>query len=707
LSNLSLRIFTSLILCLTLVHLSAQKKDMHITCPAPVIIAMMNKYHVSPRHMDEQFISDVLNDFIQELDPDHLIFMQADIREIRAKKGLVALELQGKNNDFLNETAALYQSRLQKADSLIHLILQKPLNLSAKEYIALANDSSDFPASEQECKTRWTKWLKYEELDQLSDLATTDQTTPGRAFIEEHEWSVRDKELKKMDRKINRILDPPGSTYGAGISEYFCSVVATAYDPHSEYLPQGEKEDFVGQVTGESYMLGISLGKNDKGEVVISHLAPGTPAWKNGELNKNDVLVSLKWEGEKLVDLTGATIDEANDWLSTSNRGPLKLTVRKEDGMKKTVVLRKEKMRDDEDFVKSFILNGSKRIGYILLPGFYTEWEINSGSSCANDVAKEVIKLKKENIDGLILDLRNNGGGSMEESMQLAGIFIDEGTVGIARDNTGKSSNLKDPNRGTIYDGPMMVMVNGYSASASELVAGALQDYNRAIIVGSPTFGKATIQQVLALDTSLDLNKMNQTEMDRIKGDFVKITVGKLYRATGRSNQFNGVQPDVLLPDLTEVYGERELSMKYALPADTVKRAVYFHPLVPIAAKSLAENSWVRVSADSGFQCVRQAKTLLKRLIDEGSRALPLQCDSFFGVKTMYRQQVEQIEKCVGQDSTSLFMVANHADDRLLISADPVSAEVNENSFKNISKDIYIHESFRILVDYIRLLHKN
>ena len=262
----------------------------------------------------------------------------------------------------------------------------------------------------------------------------------------------------------------------------------------------------------------------------------------------------------------------------------LVLKFRKKDGTTRIVLLRKEKIENEENIVKGFVLKGEKKIGYILLPAFYTEWENESGSSCANDVAKEIVKLKKENIDGLILDVRYNGGGSLGEAMEMIGIFVDEGPLMGQKQKAEKVIYLKDPNRGTIYNGPMALMVNGQSASASEILAASLQDYNRALIVGSNTYGKATMQQMMLLDTMTN----RPTQIGNAK-DIVKITTGKLYRLSGETAQMNGVSPDIVLPDAFDGLDYREKFSSFALPADKVAKNAYYKPLAALPVNELPE----------------------------------------------------------------------------------------------------------------------
>ena len=493
---------------------------------------------------------------------------------------------------------------------------------------------------------------------------------------------------------VKKILDFPGG-YTTFISELYLNAIASCFDPHTNYFSPRGKEEFQAELSTEAFSFGVELDENDKGQIVIDRLVPGGPAWKSGELHKGDELLSLQWEGKEVVDMAGASLEDADELLDESNHDRLVFKVRKADGSTAVVLLRKEKLENEENIVKSFVLKGEKKIGYILLPGFYTEWENETGSSCANDVAKEIIKLKKENIDGLILDVRFNGGGSVGEALEMAGIFIDEGPLSAEKNKEGKQIALKDPNRGTIYDGPLALMVNGQSASASEMLAASLQDYKRAVIVGSNTYGKATMQQMFLLDT---ISKKAALAADK---DMVKITVAKLYRLNGESAQFNGVAPDVTLPDAFDVLEFREKFSKQALAPDTAKRNNYYKPLQPLPVNELAKRSAVRVNESSEFREIKKFIETEKKMTTFTTITIPLKWDSF----EKWMQQNEPQEEILKGEGTATkkFTVENHARDKELLRNNPYAKEVNEVWLQNLSEDIYIEEAFSVLLDLINL----
>lgn len=416
---------------------------------------------------------------------------------------------------------------------------------------------------------------------------------------------AKKKEAQLLHRHIRKVLDHP-SGYENYLAAIYCDVLANSFDPHTEYMPLEEKQDFDASLGTEGYYFGFSLEENENGDTEIGRLMPGSPAWKSGDLNKGDVITKIGWEGKEQVEVAGIEPDELSELLDGSNTDKLQITVRKANGIEKTTSLIKEKIDNEENNVKGYVLKGPESIGYIYLPDFYTGHEGSNGS-CANDVAKEIVKLKKENIRGLILDVRYNGGGSLQEALDMAGIFIDAGPLSMIREKSGKIISLKDMNRGTIYDGPMTLLVNSQSASASELLGAVLQDYNRAVVVGSTTFGKGSAQVIFPVDTSnLPLASRN-TEYG-----FVKITISKFYRVNGRTTQHAGVTPDVALPDIFDGMNYHEAALPAALPSDTIKKNAYYTPLLQLPLGSIVEKSDARVNHNKKFQLIRKYNMMLK-----------------------------------------------------------------------------------------------
>ena len=627
-----------------------------------------------------------------------LLFTDPEYKTLLTYSTALDDELNGKNWNFFGLFESLYRRSLTRADSIINKLLQKPFDFSANESITMSREESfNFATDLTALSARWGKYLKYRALDQFFDLASADTTgkLTINSVIGSSEAKVRDGIRAIESKSLKKILDHPAG-FEEQVSQLYLNAVATGFDPHTNYFSQEGKEEFKSELSTETLSFGLELDENEKGQIVISQLTPGGPAWKSGDINEGDELLSLQWEGKEAVEIGGLVPEDVYEILDQSNNDRIVLKSRKQDGAVKVVFLRKEKIENEENIVKGFVLKGEKKIGYIVLPAFYTQWENETGSSCANDVAKEIVKLKKENIDALILDVRYNGGGSLGEAMEMAGIFIDEGPLMGQKPKTGKVIYLKDPNRGTIYNGPMALMVNGQSASASEILAGALQDYNRAVIIGSNTFGKATMQQMMALDTTT--NKPGMTGNTK---EMVKITTGKLYRLTGETAQLNGVSPDIILPDAFDGLEYREKYFPFALPQDIVAKNTYYKPLTVLPVGELAKRSAERVNANEVFKQIKTFAATIKSL-REKTETIPLRTESF---EQWAKQREPEMEMVKGNLSPKAkqFAVDNHGLDKAILTNNGYAKEINKEWLLNIAEDIYIQETFSVLCDLLNL----
>jgi carboxyl-terminal processing protease len=362
-----------------------------------------------------------------------------------------------------------------------------------------------------------------------------------------------------------------------------------------------------------------------------------------------------------------------------------------------TVVLRKEMMDAEENVVKSFILRGQRKIGYISLPGFYTTWGEAEGSRCATDVAREIVKLKKENIEGLILDLRFNGGGSLQEAVSMAGIFIDAGPVGIIKGKNGDAITIKDINRGTVYDGPLVLLVNGMSASASEFLAAALQDHQRAVVIGSVTYGKASAQNLHPLDP----HHPNTEVTDKFKPGtgYVSVTLEKIYRITGKTAQRSGVIPHIVLPDIYDSLKFREAFMPLALPYDSIFKKTYYQPGLLLPVNELNFKSQTRMAANADFERVKQVASFLANLNDNKPVSL-----AYADFKKYYDHQAQLAEVLtVPQAFIPSFTVAHHQFEMQRMQRDKFTDDFNKAWEKKLREDISLDEAFHIICDYVTI----
>ena len=645
--------------------------------------------HVAPRMVDDRFSADLFDQFFQLADPDNLFLTQSDIASFQVHRSQLDDELNHRGWSFLHAVFPVLKKRMQQADSLVLSGTDKAFDFTTPDKVAAG--FTDLRATgEPEWKKRWQQLLKYEVWKGLSA-----QIQPGlqqEAAVKNtvaKEPQVRARVRDRHHKQLSYLLANDAAVLRSETEQNFLTAIAKCFDPHTHYFNPSAKKSFTGALDTEGLYFGFTLGDNEKDEVVIRQLMPGSPAWKSGQLNKDDVFLQMQWEGGEAVDLSAATAQEVNEMIDAVHGKRLLITVRKANASVLTVTLQREKVENEDEFVKSFVLSGTRKIGYIYLPSFYTTWETGSGSSCASDMAKEIVKLKKEGIEGLILDVRFNGGGSLQEAIELTGIFIEDGPLGQLRTREGKAISLKDVNRGTVWDGPLLLMVNGQSASASEMIAAALQDYNRALVVGSTTHGKATAQQFIPLDTFSKSGMVHKSSQDHL----LKVTNGKLYRVTGKTAQGIGVQPDILLPDLYARFSEFEHQLFFYVKPDTIQANSWYKPLPPIPFSEIKAKSVQRLTSSQKFATL--ASWIEK---NDGFHRMPeqLSMDAMFRNRERAKE-LQQQERLIKQPSTA-YRAGNHSFERLI---SDISKETNQRWLDRIVSDPYIEECYFIISDLI------
>ncbi len=698
-------VLTLLLLCHFTISLKAQSSDSKAT-DAFLITRMVEKFHVQPRPLDKAMSAAIYDRMLQSLDGERIFFTQADIAQLAPYRYKLDDEIRARGTGFLQLLIGLYQQRLIQVDAMIDQIAAKPFAFPTTENIPLEEDSS-YPADLQGVHMKLYKLMKLSVATRLAN-AIVEVDTAGakprdpkadKQLIDSLEPKLRKKAVVSTKRFIKRLLQSP-TGIGNMIGIIYCQALAECYDPHTTYFSPDEKANFESELGNKPLSYGLTLGEDEDGHAMIDHLLPGGPAFQSGGLSEGDKIVAVRWDGKEPIDVSDVGSAELHRILSAEGGNKLVLDVKKADGTIKQVSLTKQKVsvqpdEEADDKVSGFLLKGTKTIGYISLPAFYEDWEDSKGvNGCANDVAKEIIKLKKEGIGGLILDLRYNGGGSVQEAVALAGLFIDAGPVGQVKAKDDKVYTLKDVVRGTVWDGPLLVLVNGNSASASEIVAGTLQDYNRALIVGSPTYGKATAQVVLPMDTTVDLATLNPKAE---ASSYIKVTISKLYRITGRTAQFSGVVPDVALPDPPEADIHREADEAFALPPTPIEPNKYYRALPPlpiaaektIATQSMNTNTFFKMA--TGF--TKPTKTAW--------RSYSLNVNDIVRDKKAAETPGKTTSDTTAEQNT-IYSVANPAYEKQRLLADKELTDMNEERKKDVLYDPYLMVAYQLAIGMIK-----
>jgi len=655
---------------------------------------MLKEAHYSPKDINDEFSKKIFTKYLNDLDPDKNIFLQADYDALKKYETKIDDEIKGDIPvEFFLAAGQLFNKRIEEISKVYNAILTEPFDFSVNESINLDGDKIKTSASEAEVKEAWRKRLKYLALDkyvELLDQREKNKTKEG--FVVKTDADME----KEARERVKRVMDRTFDRYRHKFSDddrfsIFVNDITTTMDPHTEFFPPVDKRYFDEQMSGSFFGIGAQLTYDD-GNIKIASLVTGTPAWKSGEIQVGDIIMKVAQGSSEPVDLNGYVVEDAVKLIRGTKGTEVRLTIKKADGSIKTVSLIRDKIVQEETFARSAIVkNGSEKIGYIFLPEFYADFENPNGARCSIDVAKEIMKLKEEKVDGIIMDLRNNGGGSLYDVVQMVGLFIEEGPVVQVKDRDGKPSVLRDKDRSVLYDGPLAVMVNEFSASASEIFAAAIQDYNRGVIIGSTsTYGKGTVQRNIGLDFASNLLGSN-SELGT-----VKLTLQKFYRINGGSTQLKGVASDIVLSDRFERLKLREKDDPDALPWDEIAKANYtpWNPGYDITTVEKLEQE--RLTNSEVFKTIKANTDWLDK---QNDKEHPLQLEK-------YRQEQKAIQATVKQnealeklkDSIDVSFVPR---DNNMFAHDKVKQERFDNWLKGLTKDIYLDQAVKVMNDMI------
>lgn len=655
---------------------------------------MMTQAHYSPQDINDAFSKKVFKKFITDLDPEKNMFLRSDMDVLRKKyDSKIDDEIKGSNVEFFLAAGKNFNQRMEEVAAIYKELLEKPFNFTIDEEVILDGDKLDFPSNEAERKERWRKKLKYMSLERYVESLDTREKNKGK----ENFVVKTDEELEKEAReKVKRLMDRTFERFRFKFSDddkfnVFVNAITTTMDPHTEFFPPVDKRYFDEEMSGRFYGIGASL-QYDDGNIKISTVLSGSPAYKSGELQPGDVIQKVAQGKDEPTDLTGFGVTDAVKLIRGKKGTEVRLTVKKADGTIKVVTLIRDEIVQDETFARSAVVkNGNSKIGYIFLPEFYADFEHANGNRSYIDVAKEVTKLKEENVDGIVIDLRNNGGGSLYDVVQMAGLFIEDGPIVQVKDRENKASVLKDKDRSVLYTGPLAVMVNEFSASASEIFAAAIQDYGRGVVIGSTsTYGKGTVQRNIGLDPETGFS-MSNSELGT-----VKLTLQKFYRINGGSTQLRGVSSDIVLPDNLEYLKVREKDDPDALPWDEINKSPYNNWDAGYDLKVIRKMANQRVENDPVF-----------KLIKDNTDFLAKQNDKIYSLNIDKYRKDQKLVRTTFSDLESLMKLKAEIDVAALSGEENRWAEDKNKQerfnawLKNLRKDIYLDQAVKVVNDMI------
>ena len=669
---------------------------------------LLESEHYSPRKIDDAFSKDVFDAYLKTLDPEKNLFLQSDIDSLKIFSTTIDDEIHGSPILFEPAADAIYERRVLESKKIFEEIIEQPLDFTVEDSLLLEVDSILYPSNAKDKYTRWHQLIKYKALDRYVSLIEDREKQQAAKAIKDTA-KIKDTIKSTFVYKANALLEVDArasvkKNYTKRFNqleknfdkekrfESFLNTITGLMDPHTDYFAPIEKRSFTEQMSGTFYGIGAQLTQDDNG-IKIASVQPGGAAWKSGQLVMNDVIIKIAQGAEEPVDVAGFETTEAVKLIRGNLGTEVRLTIRKSDGTTKVVALKREKIVLDEAFARSAIIQkGNDKYGYILLPDFYADFEREDGHRCSKDVAIEVEKLKAEKVKGIVIDVRYNGGGSLYEVVQMAGLFIDKGPIVQIRDKVGRSQVLADESPGILYDGPLVVMVNQFSASASEIFAGAIQDYNRGLIVGSSsTYGKGTVQRNISFGKPLDAMGI-QTEYGA-----VKLTFQKFYRVTGSSTQKKGVLADVVFPDDYEFLKYREKDNAAALSWDEMEKAKFapYSTNTEIARIAAAANN--KIKNDTANIRFKKNLQLVSSQVD---RPISLEYNKYVKYKKELQAAIQQNESIL-KLKEPMKVVSLKADyEKFYNNPDKVKQERYQAWLKMVAKDFQISESSKLLSQF-------
>jgi carboxyl-terminal processing protease len=649
---------------------------------------ILSQGHYDPKPIDDAFSKKVYQKFFEELDPEKIILMQQDISGLRKYETRIDDEMKGAPVEFFVEAGKVFKSRTDEASKIFKEILSKPFEFTSNETIVTDSKKLKFSATESERKEMWRKKLKYLTLDRFVELQDIREKSKAKdSFVAKTdaalEVEARGKVSKIMERMFEqyRLKSTDDKTF-----TIFVNSITQTMDPYTEFFPPVEKRYFDEQLKGSFFGIGASL-QYEEGNIKIASLLSGSPAWKSQQLEVGDIIVKVAQGQDSAVELTGYLVEDAVKLIRGKKGTQVTLTLRKKDGSLKTLMLVRDKIEQDETFARSAVIqDGTSKVGYIYLPEFYADFEDPNGHRSAADVTKEVIKLKAAKVDGIVIDLRNNGGGSLYDVVQIAGLFIDEGPIVQVKDKAGKPLVMRDKDNGILYDGPLTVLVNEFSASASEIFAAAIQDYGRGVVIGSTsTYGKGTVQRSIGVDLESNTNPDLGS---------VKLTLQKFYRINGGSTQLRGVVPDIIIPDEYEYYKFRERDNENAMPWDEVSKANYKVYNSNFDLQTIKNLSNARIAQSPVFQKIKQSSEWLSKQRD---KEYPLNIVQFRKEQASIKVTAKALDSLLVQNKE--LNISYLPEDAARHALDKGKQERYNLWLKGRSKDIYLDQAVKVIGD--------
>lgn len=677
---------------------------------AQIVKDALENIHFRRKKIDDTTSERAYKIFIESLDPRKQFFTQEDINKLDQFKYMIDDEIASGKFSLLERAQAILRKNQVLVRKFVSETLKKPLPYAETFSYETNPQKRSYAKNFEELKKRWIAILKLEIYgDYIGEVnkknAAEEQKKKVNKVVLQKITSMSFEQEKKSRQEISEI----NSEYFKRLEQQsandrfslYINALTTSRDPHTIYLPPEKKEEFDIDISGHLNGIGALL-RDDKGVIKVVRIIPGSAAAKKAKttpdqaLEPEDSILKVAQDEEKdFVNITGMKINDAVKLIRGPRGTKVRLEIEKSDKRKMVISIIRDIVKIEETYAKSQVIENNGKYGYLNLPKFYRDFaKEDNGRNCSEDVAKEIEKLKKRKVKGIIFDLRNNGGGALEDARKTAGLFIEQGPIVQVRDYNNKVEVLKDDDRKTFYDGPLVVLVNKFSASASEIFAGALQDYGRAIIIGDDhTHGKGTVQVVINLGQGLLQKLFNHVQLGALK-----LTIQQFYRINGESTQLKGISPHIILPDRYQYIESHEKELDHALPWDKIAPLTYKKSKIKNLKKLMALSK-KRVESSSGFALIRQANQLI---IEKSKQTTtPTDFSSYLKKYLENKKSLESRDK-LEEKYTVSYKFIDQKNQTISFETDKDKKKNRENKFywlEEHSKDPYIEEALNVLHD--------
>lgn len=657
---------------------------------------ILSYLHYSPKPINDAYSKEVYKQYFESIDPTKTYFLQSDMDEFHKYETKLDDYLNSGDLTFYKITVDKLYQRIDEIDKMTKDIFSKPINLEEDEILTLEPKLKNAPINKQQQYNEWRKYVKYNILQEIESMnRKSEEKKKEDASNKENnskpEVLSQDEKIKKATENVKDLLEEKFIRFKKRQKMDWFTVYMNAYthifDPHTNYYSPQDKEDFDMDFKGKIIGIGAMI-QEKKGNLYIGTLSIGAPAWKTKQLTEGDKILKIKsTPNTDPVNVGDMLSSEAIRLIRGEKGAPITLTVQKKDGTIQEVTMLREEIAIEDTFAKSIIVNASdKKYGLINLPKFNADFEDKEGRNASDDIKKEIIKLKEQNIQGIVLDLRDNSGGSLTEVGDIMGLFMDAGPYVQVKDGNGKITTLKNKNETPIWNGPLVILQNELSASAAEILAGVMQDYGRAVIMGAPvSYGKGTVQ------VFVDLNRFLNTQEDF---GSIKLTIQKYYRITGESTQRKGVSSDIPMKDIFSYADIGEKYDDYALAWDKIP-GTNFNKQNFLNIQALQKVSTERIAKNDNYKLLLEYAQWRENLGKE--KTVPLSMQKYSDLMKQRKTQDDKFKVLKTLESGLKFTM--YPKDIEREKNDAVFKNKSEVWVKNLQKDLYLQEAINIVGD--------